>query len=352
MVLLLLRGFSPSTPLILKVVWQSSLNILTVASTSGPKEHFALSIIRRGEHLSLANIYMKNFDRKVILITGAGSGIGRALALQLASEGAELVLNDISHERLTETARAVRKFGASCCCYVADISDADEVNEFADVVSAEYHRVDILINNAGVALGRLDFEEISLKDWKWIVNVNFWGMVNVTRSFLPHLKKAQRGHMVNLSSIYGYVSARQRAAYCASKAAVRSLSETLRQELRGQGIEVTTVLPGLVSTNITQDGRGWKCSKEQKRAAWVTANRAPTKPEEAARQIIRGIKARRRKVIIGLDARLVDILASLLPGYYHRIVNFFAVHMEKRLGRGMRENASADRLETKKEVPS
>ena len=278
---------------------------------------------------------MKNFKAKVFVITGAGSGIGRALAQQLAAAGAILILNDICHDKLHGTVQAVNAAGGTCCPYVADISDAQAVRNFAESVRKDFGRVDGLINNAGVAIGRLDFEEISLEDWQWIMNINLWGTIHVTRSFLPLLRESPQARIANLSSIYGFAAAKQRAAYCVSKAAVRSLSESLRQELREQGVQVTTVLPGLVATSITRAGRGWKCADEQSRAAWITETKAPTDPAQAARQILKGIKAGKRKVIIGMDAWLLAVLAYLFPGYYDRIINFFVVKMERRLGRHM-----------------
>lgn len=278
---------------------------------------------------------MQKLNEKVVVITGAGSGMGRAIAIQLAKEGATLALNDFHPQRLEFTGKQLAAIGSSYSLHLADISKAEDTKAFVEEVMEIHGRVDVLINNAGVSLGRMEFEEISLDNWEWIVRVNFWGQIYCTMHFLPHIRQSPAGQIVNVGSIYSFVAAKYRSAYVASKFAVRGFSETLRQELNKTNVKLTMVIPGMVSTNITHNGRGWKCPKEQAQAAHVLKSNAPTSPEKAARKIIDGLRSRRRLILIGPDAKLLYLMSRLLPSYYDRILNFFVTRLEKVLGRKM-----------------
>ncbi len=194
---------------------------------------------------------MRSFDDKVAVVTGAGSGIGRALAQELARRGAHLALADLSEAALADTAAGIAATGRRVTTHVVDVADAARMEAFAEAVVAAHGRVELLVNNAGVSVtGTL--EEQSLDDWRWIVGVNFWGVVHGCKFFLPHLRKNREAHIVNLSSMLGFLGMPTQSSYCATKFAVRGLSEALWAELHGSGIGVTSVHPGGVKTNIVR----------------------------------------------------------------------------------------------------
>src|SRR5712692_3753471 len=183
------------------------------------------------------------------VVTGAGSGIGRALAQQLAATGSALALADLDEAGLLETAQSLEKKSALVTTHVVDVADEAGVRTFADNVGTKHGRVTLLINNAGVSLHG-DFEEISLDDFRWLMNINFWGTVYGVKYFLPSLKQEKRAHIVNLSSVFGIIAPAGQCAYAASKFAVRGFTEALRHELEGSNIGVSCVHPGGIRTPI------------------------------------------------------------------------------------------------------
>ena len=194
---------------------------------------------------------VRAFRDKVAVVTGAASGIGRALAQDLARRGADLALVDVSAAALAETAGLCAARGRGVTTHIADVADAARMKALAAEVVAAHGRVELLVNNAGVSVTGT-FEEQSLDDWRWIVGVNFWGVVHGCKFFLPHLRRAREAHIVNLSSMFGLIGLPTQSSYCATKFAVRGFSEALWAELRGSGIGVTTVHPGGVRTNIAR----------------------------------------------------------------------------------------------------
>lgn len=273
---------------------------------------------------------MFNLNNKVIVITGAGSGIGQALAVQLAKEGAVLAINDINEDNLRETAQLVADSGARITTHLADVSDRAAVEGFAKEVIDVHGQVDLLINNAGVALGRIPIAEMSWEYWEWIMGINFWGTVYCTRFFLPVLSAQEEAQIVNVSSVFGLGAVKDRAGYCASKFASRGFTETLRQELFGTNVQVSLVLPGGIRTNLAKHARGWKDPLEQKKAARLQKEDNITTSEKAASIIIKGIKKNRPRILIGPDAKLLDIVVRFIPSYYDRLINFFISKAEKK----------------------
>lgn len=273
---------------------------------------------------------MKNLRGKVIVITGAGSGIGRALTILLAKEGAILAINDINQINLAETASLVDTPGATISMHLADVSNQQLVEQFAFDVLKVHARIDVLINNAGVSLGRMSTAGMNEDYWKWIMGINFWGTVYCTNSFLPILLEQKEGHIANVSSVFGLGAAKNRAGYCASKFAARGFTESLRQELFDTDVKVSVVLPGGIRTNMVRHARGWNNPSEQKKAAMLQKEGNRTSPEKAARIIIKGIKRKRPRILIGLDAKLLDITVRLIPSYYDRLLNFLITRAEKR----------------------
>ncbi|MCA1558119.1 MAG: SDR family NAD(P)-dependent oxidoreductase [Acidobacteria bacterium] len=263
----------------------------------------------------------------VAVVTGAGSGIGRALSVQLAAEKiAGLALSDINAEGLQETAKLIEYPGLRVTTHVLNVADLKEMQEFAASVIAEHGRVTHLINNAGVSLFG-NVEEVSIEDLQWLMNINFWGMVYGVKLFLPALRKEPAAHIVNVSSVFGLVAPPGNAAYSASKFAVRGFTEALRHELEDTNIAVSCVHPGGVATNIARGGRvGAEADAAAKEASVRYHTKvSKTTSEDAARQIIRGIKRRSKRILVGTDARIIDAIHRAVP------VNYMAV-MDKLSG--------------------
>ncbi len=262
---------------------------------------------------------MKNFSGKLAVITGAASGIGRALAVQLAGRGADLALADIDGAGLDETALMVT--GVECTTHVVDVADRLAMNAFAGDVVEHHGRVDLLINNAGVTLVSTA-EGCTYEDFEWIMNINFWGVVHGTKSFLPLLREAREAHIVNVSSLFGLMGMPLQSTYNATKFAVRGFTEALKMELAGSGIGVSSVHPGGVSTAIAQNARIGADVPFVTREKLVKnfEKKAITSSEEAAAIIIRGIERDRRRVLVGRDARWLDRVVRWLPGRYERML--------------------------------
>ena len=253
----------------------------------------------------------------VAVVTGAGSGIGRGLARQLAAAGSALALADVDAAGLDQTAASLSERGVHLSTHLVDVSDESAVQSFAKDVIAKHGRVTLLINNAGVALHGW-FQEISLDDLRWLMGINFWGVVYGTTYFLPMLKKEPRAHIVNISSVFGLVAPAGQSAYSASKFAVRGFTEALRHELDGSSVFVSCVHPGGIRTPIARRARlGANTPPASRDEAVARFDRlTPTMPDAAAARILEGVERREPRILIGRDARGLDILQRLRPGTY------------------------------------
>jgi NAD(P)-dependent dehydrogenase (short-subunit alcohol dehydrogenase family) len=253
----------------------------------------------------------------VAVVTGAGSGIGRALVQKLALAGSALALADVDEGGLKETAASLAKKTAEVTTHVLDVSSEEAVRSFAKDVVGRHGRVTLLINNAGVALIGT-FAEISLDDFRWLMNINFWGTVYGVKYFLPALKQQPRAQIVNVSSIFGIIAPAGQSAYCASKFAVRGFTECLRHELGGTNISVTSVHPGGIATAIARKARLGastpKATHTQSVQLFEQVARIP--PETAADTILAGVEKRQPRVLIGTDARILDLLQRFRPSTY------------------------------------
>ncbi len=264
---------------------------------------------------------MKTLNGKVVVITGAGSGIGRALALNAAGKGARLALSDVDAPGLDETARLVKQAtGLDARIDKLDVRDRTAMAEYAASVAADLGGVNVIINNAGIALNG-DFEAISYEQFERIMDVDFWGVVQGTKEFLPHLIASGDGHVVNVSSLFGLLSVPGQSAYNAAKFGVRGFTEALRQEMlvNKHPVKVTCVHPGGIKTAIARNAETVGADQASA-AAFFDKHLARTSAEKAAEVIIKGVLADKPRVLIGGDAKALDLLVRLTGSGYQRLV--------------------------------
>lgn len=267
---------------------------------------------------------MKSLANKTAAITGAASGIGRMLAVNLAKEGCNLAISDVNAEGLQETASLVTG-NVNVTTHSVDVSNREQVFAFADEAAQRHGGIDIIINNAGVVV--TDFlEVVPLKDFEWQVGINFWGVVYGTRAFLPYLKKQPEGHVVNISSINGIIPNPGNGPYCSTKFAVKGYTEALAQEMRGTNIRVSCVHPGGIKTNIARNARFnhfLSSLPREKVVKLYDQEFMATSADKAAQVIISGIKNNKRRIMVGTDAKIFDIIARLFPVGAVNLFGFF-----------------------------
>lgn len=271
---------------------------------------------------------MNKFKDCVAVVTGAGSGIGRQLAYQLADAGAVIAISDIDKENLEITKSEALKRGGKVVAKVLNVADQDAVFDYASSIEDELGKVNLVINNAGVALGSGPLWSTSIDDFKWLMDINFYGVLSGTKAFLPILMKSEWGHIVNISSIFGIVSIPEQTAYNASKFAVKGMTDALRQELElaGSNVSCTTVHPGGIKTNIARSARfidhGHEGAQEERAKAVTDFDKlARTSPEQAAKQILNAVLKNKRRLLIGGDAKFLDFLQRIVPTNYSKIIN-------------------------------
>lgn len=265
---------------------------------------------------------MKQLKDKVVVITGAGSGIGRALALNLAAKGSLLALCDVDDAGLAETVAQVTKAGVTKVrSDHLDVADRDAFSRYALDVVQDFGRVNVVINNAGVALAG-DLVDLEYSDMDWITGINFWGVVHGTKEFLPHLIASGDGHVVNLSSLFGLISMPGQSMYNASKYAVRGMTEALREEMliAGHPVGVTSVHPGGIKTAIARNARVSAKEDQKATAELFDKKLARMTPERAAEIIVAGITKNKARVLVGLDAHALHTLGKLTGSRYQDII--------------------------------
>ena len=270
---------------------------------------------------------MKDFKDKVAAVTGAASGMGRTLALELARRGCHLALSDVNDTELIKTAELAGKFGVRVTVTRLDVANREAVFAWAEQVVRDHGKVNLVFNNAGVSL-TVPLETVKQSDFDWIMGINFWGVVYGTQAFLPHLKASGEGHVVNTSSLFGLMAVPGQGTYNASKFAVRGYTEALRMELDlgNCGVSATCVHPGGIKTNIAMAGKVDDSMQKltgvdaetQKRRANKAIN--VTTAEDAALQILSAVEKNQRRVLVGPDARFLDKLIRLLGSWYQPVV--------------------------------
>ncbi|MEE4191277.1 MAG: SDR family NAD(P)-dependent oxidoreductase [Halieaceae bacterium] len=264
---------------------------------------------------------MSYFEGKSAAVTGAGSGIGRGLAIALNRAGCALELSDINEAALSETIALLERKNLSVEGRTVDVADRHAVFGWAEAVASRHDHLDILINNAGVALGGTA-EENSIEDVEWLMGINFWGVIYGCKAFLPLLKQARGGHLVNISSVFGIIGVPTQTAYNAAKFAVRGYTEALRQEqdMAETGLHVCCVHPGGVTTNIARAARTNRSDAEHAEFAQKFEDMTGTTPASAADQILGAMQRRKPRLLIGRDAKVITLISRLFPTAYPRIL--------------------------------
>jgi NAD(P)-dependent dehydrogenase (short-subunit alcohol dehydrogenase family) len=278
---------------------------------------------------------MKTLTGKVVAITGAASGMGRSLAIECARRGSDLALVDVDVAGLEETVVRVRaaRPGVRVEAERLDVADRAAIYAWAEAVQQKLGGADVIVNNAGVSLSA-SVEKMRDEDFEWLFNINFWGVVNGCRAFLPQLRAKPEGHVVNLSSVFGLIGVPTQSAYCAAKFAVRGFTESLRQELSGTSVRVSCVHPGGIKTDIVKRGRHYEDALggelDTARAAAGFEQSARTTADEAARVIADGVLRDEPRILIGADAVAIDVMARLAPRRYDALVKRAAAMGAKR----------------------
>jgi len=265
---------------------------------------------------------VKSLDGKVVVITGAGSGIGRALAAEVASHGARVAISDVNETGLAETVELAKQAGATeVRVDRMDVSDRAAFLAYADAVAEQFGRVNVIVNNAGVTMTG-DFEDMTLEEFDWIMGINVDGVVTGTKAFLPHLIASGDGHIVNISSLFGLVSMPGQSAYNASKYAVRGFTEALREEMliSGHKVGVSCVHPGGIRTGIARNGRKTAGQNAEVIDRLFEEKLARMSPEKAAKIIVRGILKNRARVLVGLDAHLIHNFGKFTGSRYQDVI--------------------------------
>ncbi|WP_020650306.1 SDR family NAD(P)-dependent oxidoreductase [Solimonas variicoloris] len=279
---------------------------------------------------------MKSFKDKVAAITGAGSGMGRELAIELAKRGCHVAISDVNEAGLAQTAEIVKRYPVRVTTQKLDVADRDAVYAWADKVVADHGKVNLIFNNAGVALATT-LEGADYGDFEWIMGINFWGVVYGSKAFLPHLRASGEGHIVNTSSIFGLFAVPGNGCYNASKFAVRGFNECLRQELElmKAPVSLTSVHPGGIKTGIAKAARTSK-SIEGVLARDIDSAKVNfdklfiTSANRAACIILKAVEGNKRRVLVGPDAKFLDIVVRLLPALYQPLITFFARQQAQR----------------------
>jgi NAD(P)-dependent dehydrogenase (short-subunit alcohol dehydrogenase family) len=275
---------------------------------------------------------MNKLNNAVAVVTGAGSGIGRQLAISLIRAGASVAISDINTEGLAETEALINnlntesKTGAKVISSALDVSNREAVFDYAEQIKNHFGSVNLVINNAGVALASGSLMETSVDDFEWLMGINFSGVLYGTKAFLPILENAEWGHIVNISSMFGLFGVPEQSAYNASKFAVRGMTEALRQELdeANSHISCTSIHPGGIKTSIARNSRVSKeLKQEQVKLRENFENLAMTTPESAAEQIINAAMSNKRRLVLGKDAKVMDWTQRLFPNHYQKLFRWF-----------------------------
>jgi NADP-dependent 3-hydroxy acid dehydrogenase YdfG len=263
---------------------------------------------------------MEGFAGKVAVVTGAGSGIGQALAIELGRRGAKLAISDVNTEGLAETEERLKAIGAPVKADRLDVTEREAFQVYADEVKAHFGKVNQIYNNAGIAFTG-DVEITQFKDIERVMDVDFWGVVNGTKAFLPHLVESGDGHIINVSSLFGIFAVPGQSAYNAAKFAVRGFTESLRQELiaKKRPVAVTAVHPGGIKTAIARNATAAEGLDPKELAAVFDKKLANTSPEKAANIILAAVRKKKARVLVGADAKVLDVIVRITGSGYQKL---------------------------------
>ncbi|MBP56676.1 MAG: short-chain dehydrogenase [Rhodobiaceae bacterium] len=287
---------------------------------------------------------MRTFKNKVALITGAASGMGKYLAINLAKEGADVVICDVNEDGLKETEKIIKSYNVGSSLLVLDVRNKKEIEELPSKIIENHGKIDLVFNNAGVVIpaGFLNMKE---EDWDWCNDINYNSIINFSRSFLPHLMKDEETALINTSSIFGIITTPNNTVYHASKFAVRGFTESLIKEMEGSNTQIHCVYPGHIGTNIAVNAKfGNQISKGESKDGILGLNGEPIKdikgervseeeagvrfrdagmdPDKAAKIILRGVKKNKKRIFVGIDSKLMELSQRLLPDSYWKIMSF------------------------------
>lgn len=258
------------------------------------------------------------YENKVAVVTGAGSGIGRAIVKQLASKGCSVALVDINAHGLEETRRMVQVYPGRFSMHQVNVTIEEEMAVLPGKVLAEHGHVDIIFNNAGTTLDR-SFEAHSIKDWQFLVGLNLWGVIYGCHYFLPHLLKRPEAFIVNTSSLAGFLGLPNQSSYCATKAAVKALSESLYAEYKCRNVHVLSVHPGAIRTNIFSAAIARAEDKAASEKMFALVSKVAMDPDKAAGKIVRAMEQKKQRILVGLDSRATEFFKRLFPVLVHKL---------------------------------
>ena len=275
---------------------------------------------------------MKSFLNKTAVVTGAGSGIGRYLAVLLAKAGCNVAICDINEDALAETSKMVNHYNVACSTHTVDIGEKEEIDNFYEDVIQRHKTIDLLFNNAGITV-LSNFENMPEKDWDRVINVNFHGVVNLTRKFLSHLSERPEAALVNTSSIFGMITVPNQSVYHAAKFAVRGFTESITKEFKGTNLQIHAVHPGHIGTNILASAKREESTPDLSLVNIVGKNVSQEEqgrifrengmhPSRAAQIILEGVKAKKSRILVGLDAKVMDLSQRLTPTHYQKLWPF------------------------------
>ena len=275
---------------------------------------------------------MKSFLNKTAIITGAGSGMGRYLAVLLAKAGCNVAICDINEDALAGTSKMVNHYNVACSTHTVDIGDKEQIDALHEEVIQRHKTVDLLFNNAGITV-LSNFENMPEKDWDRVINVNFHGVVNLTRKFLSHLSDRPEAALVNTSSIFGMITVPNQSVYHAAKFAVRGFTESITKEFKGTNLQIHAVHPGHIGTNILASAKREESAPDLSLVNIVGKNVSQEEqgrifrengmhPSRAAQIILEGVKAKKSRILVGLDAKVMDLSQRLTPTHYQKLWPF------------------------------
>ena len=278
---------------------------------------------------------MQSFKDKVAVITGAGSGMGQQLAINLAKENCNVVICDINKKTIQETEDIIRKYNVSCTALNLDLREEKNISTLLETTLKNFSKVDLLFNNAGV-VAPSSFLNLSEKDWDWCNDINFNALVKLTRIFLPHLMKNEEAALINTSSIFGIITTPNNTVYHSSKFAVRGFTESLAMELRDEKIQIHSVYPGHIGTNIVLDAKFDKDFLSTNDNKTEDSDNEPITiqefgstfrdtgmdPDKAAKIILKGVKKNKKRIFVGLDAKVMEIAQRITPSHFIKLIPF------------------------------